>query len=327
MSTSKLDTPTERTFERSLYVGGQVTGILYGIQLVMYYMSCRLLLQKKPTSSYPFSGSTRHAAFYIMYGATLVILWTIALACNALLGQNAWIDHREDGPAAYIADNLSAAYNTLGTTAGIMMNFLSDGLLIYRCHMIWNSWKVVSIPILIYFGALSMSVLLIYDSAQPRASFFNGQAVDYMIPYLSLTITLNVTVTALICGRILLLQKKVRKLLGNSYAKEYTGINALLVESAALFTILGVSYIIVYARHDPTSVALVQVWGDFCAISPQLIILRSAMGCGWTKDTAEQLTGIIFRRDTLDLSASRPTQNEHAICTSDSTLRSDVDFV
>lgn len=73
----------------------------------------------------------RDANFYVIYGTVLLILWTIALACNALFGQYAWIDHRDvDGPAAYIEENISAAYNTLGTTAGVIMNFLSDGLLV-----------------------------------------------------------------------------------------------------------------------------------------------------------------------------------------------------
>jgi len=48
--------------------------------------------------------------------------------------------------------------------------------------------------------------------------------------------------------------------------------------------------VVVYARKSQTSIALVQVWGDFCAISPQMIILRIAMGQGWTKDTVGQLT-------------------------------------
>ncbi|KAJ3910394.1 hypothetical protein F5879DRAFT_378873 [Lentinula edodes] len=284
MSTpGNLDTESELSFERSLYVGGQITAILYGIQLVLYLLSNRLLLNS--------SRRGRDANFYVIYGTILLILWTIALACNALFGQYAWIDHRDvDGPAAYIEENISAAYNTLGTTAGVIMNFLSDGLLIYRCYILWSSWKVIIFPIFLYFGGLSMSILLIYESAQPGANFFVGHAVDFGVPYISLTISLNIIVTGLICGRLLYLRNEVNKILGPTHAKMYTSIIAILVESAALFTILGIVYVVVYARKSQTSIALVQVWGDFCAISPQLIILRIAMGHGWTKDTVGKLT-------------------------------------
>jgi len=285
-TTSSLDTPTELTFERSLYVGGQITNVLYGIQLVVYCLSCRLLFKSE-------SNTARQGAnFYVIYGGVLVVLWTIALACNAVFGQKSWIDHRdvEGGPAAYIGENISDVYNTVGTTAGVMLNFMGDGLLIYRCYIIWNTWKITVFPIILYLGSLSMSVLLIFESAQPGANFFVGHAVDFGVPYVSLTISLNIIVTALICGRLLSLRREIGKVLGPSHAKMYTSIIAILVESAALFTVFGIVYVIVYARKSQSSFALVQIWGDFCAISPQMIILRIAMGQGWTKNTMGQLT-------------------------------------
>lgn len=109
-----------------------------------------------------------------------------------------------------------------------------------------------------------MSILLIYESAQPGANFFVGHAVDFGVPYISLTISLNIIVTGLICGRLLYLRNEVNKILGPTHAKMYTSIIAILVESAALFTILGIVYVVVYARKSQTSIALVQVWGDFC---------------------------------------------------------------
>ncbi|KIK70429.1 hypothetical protein GYMLUDRAFT_184049 [Collybiopsis luxurians FD-317 M1] len=300
-ATGSLDTPSELTFERSLYIGGQITAILYGIQIVIYFLSCRLLLKSPSTRR---GGETN---IYVIYGGVLLVLWTVALACNAFFGQNAWIDHRdvEGGPAAYIGENISAPYNTLGTTAGVMMNFLSDALLIYRCYIIWSSWKIVVFPILLYLGGLSMSILLIYESAKPGANFFVGHAVDFGVPYVSLTISLNIIVTALICIRLLFLRQEVSRILGPACAKMYTSIIAILVESAALFTVFGIVYVILYARKSESSIALVQIWGDFAAISPQLIILRIAEGQGWTKDTVGQLTS-----PTITFESDRFTEGE-----------------
>jgi hypothetical protein len=57
----------------------------------------------------------------------------------AVFGQYMWIEHRdvEGGPPAYVAEHISDWYNTWGTAAGIMMNFMSDGLLV--C-MIASGW-------------------------------------------------------------------------------------------------------------------------------------------------------------------------------------------
>lgn len=120
-----------------------------------------------------------------------------------------------------------------------------------------------------------MSVLLIFESAQPGANFFVGHAVDFGVPYVSLTISLNIIVTALICGRLLSLRREIGKVLGPSHAKMYTSIIAILVESAALFTVFGIVYVIVYARKSQSSFALVQIWGDFCVSSVPIMLTAS----------------------------------------------------
>ncbi|KAJ7770896.1 hypothetical protein DFH07DRAFT_1057952 [Mycena maculata] len=286
----KLDTPAELEFERAFYIGSYITAILYGMQLFMFFLSNYFLL-------YSSSDARKESFFYIFYGSLMLILWTIASSCNAIFGQLIWIDHRDviGGPAEYLFNNLSAWYNTLGTVTGICMNFLADGLLLYRCYIIWgSSLKVVALPIVIYFGAMAMAILLIYESAIPGASFFAGDSVSFGVPYFWLTISLNIITTSLICGRLLSVRNRVRSILGEQYCQTYTGVVACLLESALPFTVLGIVYVISYARNSPYSFAFLQIWADFCAISPQLIILRVAMGKAWSKDTVASVSVLVF---------------------------------
>ncbi|KAJ6626904.1 hypothetical protein B0H10DRAFT_2210784 [Mycena sp. CBHHK59/15] len=286
----QLDTPPEFAFERSLYIGSYITAILYGMQLFMFVLSNYFLL-------YSSAEARKESFFYIFYGTVMLLLWTVASSCNALFGQLIWIDNRDvmGGPAAYLIANLSAWYNTLGTVAGICMNFLADGLLLYRCYIIWgSSLHIIALPVLIYFAAMSMAILLIYESAIPGASFFSGDSVSFGVPYFWLTISLNIIVTSLICGRLLSVRNRVRTILGEQYCRTYTGVVAVLLESALPFTVLGIIYVISYARNSPYSFALLQIWADFCAISPQLIILRVATGKAWSKDTVASVSKLIF---------------------------------
>jgi len=307
---ASLDTPTQLTFERSFYIGGYFTAILYGIQLCMFFLTTYFVLYRPSTK-----GSN---SFYLVYSAALLFLWTIALACNAIFGEYMWIDHRDaipGGPAAYMYANLASWYNTLGTTAGVGLNFLGDALLIYRCYIIWASnWIVVVFPILIYFAAMSMSILLIWSSAQPDANFFQGRSVSFGVPYVSLTISLNIIVTLLICGRLVAVRNRVRAALGEEHARTYTNVVSIIVESAAPFTVLGIAYVVSYARNSPTSFAFVQVWGDFCALSPQLIILRVVMGQGWNKDTAARVTsGLVFNDGEKEVGTKSSSVNDTGI--------------
>ncbi|KAJ7151471.1 hypothetical protein C8R46DRAFT_1349506 [Mycena filopes] len=288
--TSLLDSPTELSFERSFYIGSYLTAVLYGMQLVMFFLSNYFLL-------YSSSDARRESFFYIFYSSTMLILWTIASSCNAYFGEQIWISHRDvpGGPAAYLNANLSASYNTLGTVTGICMNFLADGLLLYRAYVIWgSSFKIIALPVVLYFGAMSMAILLIYESAIPGASFFDGDSVSFGVPYFWMTISLNIITTALICGRLLAVRNRVRAILGEQYCQTYTGVVAVLLESALPFTALGIVYVISYARNSPYSFAFLQIWADFCAISPQLIILRVAMGKAWSKNTVASVSVLVF---------------------------------
>lgn len=97
--------------------------LLAGIQLCMFFLTNYFVI---------YHPSKRSSSFYIVYSAALLFLWTIALACNAIFGELVWIDHRDvpGGPAAYFDENISAWYNTLGTAAGVCLNFLGDALLV-----------------------------------------------------------------------------------------------------------------------------------------------------------------------------------------------------
>ncbi|KAJ7630549.1 hypothetical protein FB45DRAFT_1027761 [Roridomyces roridus] len=320
-----LDTPAQLEFERAFYVGSYITGILYGVQLFMFFLSNYYLLSLS-------SESRRESLFYIVYGSVMLFLWTIASAANAEFGLLAWVDHRdvEGGPAQYIHDNLAAWYNTLGTVAGICMNFLADGLLLYRCYIIWGSTKkIIAFPVLIYFGAMAMSIILIYESALPGASFFKGTPLDFGVPYFWMTISLNIITTSLICGRLLAVRNRVRAILGEQHCTTYTGVVAVLLESALPSTVIS------YARNSPYSFAFLQIWADFYALMPQIIILRVAMGKAWSKATVASVSVLVFDHRTekgklngsgdleLDLTAMQGTSLATDTTTVDSRPRSD----
>ena len=61
-------------------------------------------------------------------------------------------------------------------------------------------------------------------------------------------------------GRLRRLSTVVRESMGDENAKLYTGVAAILIESAAPYSIAGLIFLIPYARGNLVSVALGQVW-------------------------------------------------------------------
>jgi len=91
--------------------------------------------------------------------------------------------------------------------------------------------------------------------------------------------------------------------------KIYTSVASILIESALPFSILGIVYGVYVGNGQAPQVALGIIWGSFFvslvsvrgsrikvsliasqALSPQLIILRVAMGRAWSSKTSSMFT-------------------------------------
>ncbi|KAJ4482073.1 hypothetical protein J3R30DRAFT_3699393 [Lentinula aciculospora] len=135
------------------------------------------------------------------------------------------------------------------------------------------------------------------QSALPGASFFGGQDILYAVPWLSLSCSLNAIITILITARLLRARRQLRKLMPGDTASVYTGLIAILVESALPFTVLGIVFAVLLGKDLPEQLALSLTWGSYVGLAPQLIILRVTMGSAWCKETSAHLTSLHFARD------------------------------
>ncbi|KAG0700582.1 hypothetical protein DFH29DRAFT_931310 [Suillus ampliporus] len=276
---------TELAFERSLYVGNSIATAIYGGNLFIYAYSTYLLMASRKVM--------QRRTFYICFGGFLLILLTISVASNLAMGDLMWIENRNipGGPPAFLAANMAAWYNDFGTAADTAANILADGLLLYRCYIIWESrLQVIVIPAIIYLGSTAMGILMVVESAMPMSNIWQGLAAHFGIAWVALTVGFNIIVTALISARLLLLHRRIQFALTDKQRSVYTGTVAILVESALPFTVLGIIYLGTYIKGIPSATAVGIVWGTFVVLTPQLIILRIASGLAWSKDTSSQIT-------------------------------------
>ena len=105
-----------------------------------------------------------------------------------------------------------------------------------------------------------MAILEIYTSALPGGNFFSRKSINFVLPYYTISIGLNVLLTSMIVRRVIYLARQVRRTLGEEAGKMYTSAMAILIESAAMYSITGFMTIIPYGLNADTSIAFGQVW-------------------------------------------------------------------
>ncbi|KAG2091850.1 uncharacterized protein F5147DRAFT_643041 [Suillus discolor] len=277
---------TELATERAMYVGNTISTAVYGGNLFLYTYSTHLLVTSKIKQ-------VQHRIFYICFGGILLLLFTISIASNNAFCELMWIERRNDpgGPPAFFAANSAAWYNVFGTSAVCLTNMMTDGLLLYRCYIIWESrLPVIVIPAIIYLGSATMAIMMVIESAMPMTNLWQGLTAQFGISWVALTVSFNIIVTTLIFSRLLFFYRRARSVLDDEQRSLYTGIMAILVESSLPFTILGIACLVTYIQGIPSATAVEIVWAAFVVLTPQLIILRVASGVAWSKDMASNIT-------------------------------------
>ncbi|TFY83148.1 hypothetical protein EWM64_g865 [Hericium alpestre] len=276
---------TDTVIERSYYIGLILGAMLYGLELYIFFQSIYCLLTR--------SSRRQHTLFYIAYSVIMLLLLTIAVATDSVLGQLMWIEHRDipGGPPAYLQQSLTTWWQTLGSTADLASNVLGDGLLLYRCYMVWGSrLSIVALPFLVYLGSFVLSIFTIIESVSPGSNIVKGATISFEVPYMALSVGLNIIVTLLISSRLFMMRRQIAKVMAPELANTYTNIIAILVESAAPLAIAGILAIIFIQRESPVLYTFVQLWGAVCVLSPQFIILRVAMGEAWSRETISRFS-------------------------------------
>ncbi|KAM5540177.1 hypothetical protein V8D89_006317 [Ganoderma adspersum] len=292
-------------FQNAFYVGNTFNGILYGVELMLCFLTAEAMTKKQGARR------ARSDFLFMAFNGASLLLNTIYVATEAVFGQEMWIEHASysGGQNEYLRDHESVWYQTLGTSASIVLNLLSDALMIHRCSVIWGDIRAIVVPCILYLATLCLGVAQLVESGRPHSRYFSGVAHTLGVSYTASVIALELIVTTLICARILQVRQWHRSIpaapltgastststsaLRESWARgvagPYTDAVAIFVESALPSTLFGVAYLVTFALKSDVSVFFLSVYVMFTCISPQLIILRVMRGRAWTRHTTETI--------------------------------------
>ena len=98
-----------------------------------------------------------------------------------------------------------------------------------------------------------MSIVELDAVTRPNSSIFTSTTVNLGLIYWSLSIAVNVLVTILIVARIYVVQRALSRALDEHSKhsdKFYSNVSAMLIESAALYTIPGIIFLVGYSLHS-----------------------------------------------------------------------------
>jgi hypothetical protein len=106
------------------------------------------------------------------------------------------------------------------------------------------------------------SIALLVETANPKQGVYGQLTIDFATCWFAFSISINAIATIAIVARLLWKRREIKSILGEEHSKAYTGVVAMLVESAAIYSIFGIIFISTYFRRSPASFLILPFLGN-----------------------------------------------------------------
>ncbi|THV07198.1 hypothetical protein K435DRAFT_643875 [Dendrothele bispora CBS 962.96] len=278
------ETSSDILLEKTFLNSGYLTGVAFGIQLMVYGACIHLLWTKQRTAQ-----STKFFIPYLTILCALNLVWT---ATSAYGLQLTFIDNRNypGGIITFLGVEFALPANIVSLASYISSNILADALMIWRCYIVWaaapgakmKALLVIILPSLMLLGSFSRS-----SSRQkltlPGPGLFGSITAVFATPFFALSMVLNMVVSLLIMVRIWAYRRRGE--LPSSYGGKSVSFAAIFVESALLYSIISMLVVVTFSIGHPIN----QIWLGIAPatqlIANYLIIYRIAQGRALSKET------------------------------------------
>ncbi|EJD41393.1 hypothetical protein AURDEDRAFT_186558 [Auricularia subglabra TFB-10046 SS5] len=297
--------PGDIPWERVTMVAGLVGTFFWGVHFVLFLITVYTFYSQRHKRPIP--------AVPLVYVFLFFLSASAYMFCDLAWGIDELIDHRDypGGPLQYYFDHFNKPVALAGTAFFTITNFFADSLLLWRTWVVWGcNWYIVAIPILIFLGSTALSMITVYQLATPGARFFSKTLLQFSLPYFSLSIALNFILTIMILTKLFIARRRILKTLDEEQGRIYTGMAAMIVESAALTSTFSILFIVMYSLNNDGFNVCLPLQVQMMCISPLLIMIRVARGHAYSQEaiTQAETSKMVFARET-GLSKGMSTTN------------------
>ncbi|KAK7048100.1 hypothetical protein R3P38DRAFT_2867362 [Favolaschia claudopus] len=249
--------------------------LFYGILLVLVCFAGTILVRKQAAG-----GRVLLLATIMMF-----VFATTQLIFRVLAARKAYAvfylavagEFAPESPLAREAASLNLAYNFVEDILLVTNNLFTDGILIYRCWLIWGqNLYVIIAPTIMLLLSTVLSYISAVEGDYPSA---NGPAIDLRIGFL-LSLLTNMVLVGLTAGRIFHTRRLSIRRLDADVVRRYNTAMAMILESGAILTAWVIIYVILRSLDVPPTVWRVFRGGlaMLLNIVPTMIVVRVGLG-------------------------------------------------
>ncbi|KAJ7769655.1 hypothetical protein DFH07DRAFT_1058127 [Mycena maculata] len=213
----------------------------------------------------------------ITVACLLFILSTIHLGVDINRLNSGFIRFRDTypgGPVAWFANPSDPSF-VFKNAVYSFQTVLGDGVVIYRCYMVWRTPWIIVIPCVMWLGVATAAAGSVYSCTLPSTldnDIYARQLGKWITSFYSMTVSCNLIATALLSYRLWTVNRNAN----NSRVGKGLTIPALLVviDAGALYSFTILAALICFALESNGQYVVLDMVTPIISIAFYMVILR-----------------------------------------------------
>ncbi|KAG0709468.1 hypothetical protein DFH29DRAFT_888715 [Suillus ampliporus] len=243
-------------------------GILYGFSVLMFIGTMWALSYKRAIRDI-----NRPIA---VVAILLLILSTVHLVVDIIRIEDGLVKYGDTfpgGPTSFFQEISQWTFVTKNEIY-FLHTLLGDGVVIYRCHVVWKSVWVIVLPSILWCGAAVTGFIAPYYASQATGgkSIYTDETGQWVTAFFVFTISTNLISSGLLAYRIWAIEcetSKIRATKGTTTYIVRVLVDAALMYSAALFSTL-----ILFARSNNGQYVMLDMIVPIISIAFYMVLIR-----------------------------------------------------
>ncbi|KAG1859777.1 hypothetical protein F4604DRAFT_1957850 [Suillus subluteus] len=243
-------------------------GILYGFSVLMFVGTIWIITYKRRIRNI-----NRPA---VAVATLLFLLSTAHMAVGIIRVEDGLVKQRDTypgGPAAFFADVAQETF-VVKDAIIILQTLLGDGVVIYRCYVVWQTVWIIIIPCIMWCGIAAFGIFGVYRFSQAsNGSIFANQTGHMVATFMALTLATNLLSSGLLAYRIWMSERKVS---GIRATKGKMPLLRVLVDAAILYSAALCSSIICFGLSNNGLYVMADLNVPIVSITFYMVFIRLA---------------------------------------------------
>ncbi|KAG2069394.1 hypothetical protein BDR04DRAFT_1078174 [Suillus decipiens] len=257
-------------------------GILYGFSVFMFLGTIYTLTHNRRIQAV-----SRPS---LVVALLLLILSTAHIVINIIRTGDGLVKYRNTfpgGPEAFFGDVSQVTYLAKDILY-IMQTLVADGVLIYRCYVLWQSAWIIILPCMLWCSVLVTGISATYISSQVKNNFFGEELAPWVEACLISTIVSNSLSSGLLAYRIWMIERNVSTV--RTTKSTMMPVLRALVDSAVLYSTFLFSALICFLYSNNGVIVVVDMAMPIMSITFYMVLIRIAINRNRTFSTIPRAT-------------------------------------